>query len=382
MKKEDAFSIVAYILMIAVALLVGIFVIRDQLQALSSVMDGGQWGIAIGGIAGSFVLNVVLFEVAHIVGAKMGGYRITKVNLFYLNIHRKQDDKWGVNFRSFDGITGEVKIAPKQDAKTDPNPRPYLWAGTLLYIVQLIAGIILIILFADNEKELLWLSTLATIHITLGGMLLLYNIFPAKLDSKNDGYFIRVLTTKTIIRAFNQLLYVEDEVRRGLPAPKMDVVDEINEFTTQLNMLTAIESELQLQYDEAITALDTTLYSEKGHPGARDSIYLLLEKIVVLILANRIEEARKIYEEMKPEEKRIAGQDHSFSGIRRYFLISALLDDSFAESLGAYRNYIKLTTKHSDILSTTEGLLFQRQIGLLKEIKPEYDYVAANQVQK
>ena len=80
MKKQDVAGIIVYVIILALAAVFGLVVIREY-----SPKSGLSSGIFIlfvaGGIVAGVIFNAILFELAHIVGAKVGGYKITFVSI-------------------------------------------------------------------------------------------------------------------------------------------------------------------------------------------------------------------------------------------------------------------------------------------------------------
>ena len=185
MKKEDVSGIVVYLLILAVAVVFGITVLREH--AANSNMDTIIYILyVLGAIITGVLFNAIIFEVAHILGAKAGRYLIVSVDILGLCWY-KEDGKTKFKFSGYDGLTGETKILPKEDAKKEPNPSPYLLFGTLFYLVELIVLVMLFSLF--NVKENKTLSNVGyflLIVAVIGGMIIVYNILPFRLDAMTD----------------------------------------------------------------------------------------------------------------------------------------------------------------------------------------------------
>lgn len=105
MKKEDGLSLIVYAIMIGIAFLVGFIVLKPMI----SEATGFGPGMAIVYILIAILINVIILELAHIIGAKIGGYKIISFNILGLCLYRKEN-KWKFKFSNFDGITGETKI--------------------------------------------------------------------------------------------------------------------------------------------------------------------------------------------------------------------------------------------------------------------------------
>ena len=202
MKKEDVSGIVVYVLILAVAVVFGLVVLREQAANWNNQIVFILY--VLGAIAAGVVFNGVLFELAHIAGAKAGRYSILSVNILGL-LWYKEEGKAKFKFSSYDGLTGETKILPKENAKKEPNPSPFVLFGTLFYLVELIAVIVVFSLINHNTYD--FASNAAyfiLIMAVIGGMVLLYNILPFRLDAMTDGYRMRMTTNAANQKAFNE----------------------------------------------------------------------------------------------------------------------------------------------------------------------------------
>ena len=110
MKKEDISGIIVYLIIIVLAVVFGLTVL--QTHASESTLSGFPYVLyIIGSVLAGAVVNAILFELAHVLGAKIGKYDILSVNILGLCFY-KAEDKTKVKFASFDGLTGETKIVP------------------------------------------------------------------------------------------------------------------------------------------------------------------------------------------------------------------------------------------------------------------------------
>ena len=185
MRKEDVSGIIVYVLILAVAVVFGLTVLREHATYATADMGGMVVYILyiFGAILAGVLFNAIMFEVAHILGAKAGRYLIISVDILGL-LWYKEDGKTKFKFSGYDGLTGETKILPKKDAKKEPNPSPYLLFGTLFYMVELAAVIVVFTLFGQSDQLVLRnVAYFLLVMAVLGGMILLYNILPIKLDS-------------------------------------------------------------------------------------------------------------------------------------------------------------------------------------------------------
>lgn len=112
MKKNEAMGWLVYILMLAIAGVVGFVILRPELSSATLPMNSILFVVIA--VAAGILLSANLLEVGHIIGAKIGGYKINKVNILGMQFQRKEDNKFHFSFSfSFDGLTGETVICPK-----------------------------------------------------------------------------------------------------------------------------------------------------------------------------------------------------------------------------------------------------------------------------
>ena len=218
MKKEDAVSLIVYILMIAIAVLVGWMVISQLFAEFATYLPGqgsANMAFAFLFVVVAIIFNVFFLESGHIVGAKLGGYRVISFNVLGLCWYRSEN-KWKFKFKNFDGLTGETKIAPKKE-KT--SAKTFALMPLIFYVIEFVIFMIIfyVILNLHHSAQhgttyghLGWLVILSMMMIVVGGMIELYNIFPAKLDSLTDGYRLLVLSKKENIEAYNELMRIAE----------------------------------------------------------------------------------------------------------------------------------------------------------------------------
>ena len=140
MKKEDITGLIVYLIIIALAVIFGFTVLQTH-NAESSFSGIGYVLYIIVAVVVGALFNAILFELAHVVGAKIGKYTILSVNILGFCFY-KVDGKTKFKFASFDGLTGETRIVPKKDMVDKANPYPYLFFGSLFFGIEAIAVMI------------------------------------------------------------------------------------------------------------------------------------------------------------------------------------------------------------------------------------------------
>ena len=205
MKKENITGIVVYLVIFALAIVFGLVFLKEYFsQAGDRALEAWQFGLLIlGAVITGAILNAAIFELGHLLGAKIGGYKVVSCSILGLTFY-KDNEKLKLRIANYDGLTGENKITPKANAKKEPNPTFYLLSVTLFYAIEIVLAIILFswISSQDTATNLHWGYFIITAAI-VGALILLYNIIPLKLDAMNDGYRLRQVSGKKNRKAFN-----------------------------------------------------------------------------------------------------------------------------------------------------------------------------------
>lgn len=332
MRKEDIASLVIYGIMIGVAIIVGLTAVQSAFTShyhLSSVMPGPLFAIIA--IVVGLIINVVMLEVGHIIGAKCGGYAVISVNILWFCFYKK-DGKTQFAFKDYDGLTGETKIAPKSDkAKLGY----YIWIPVAMYVIELVSCIVLITLAEDkgidNNSPLHWLSIAALLFIILSSMLALYNLVPIRLDSMTDGYRLMLSSKEENLEAYNELLRIEALRQEGKEVGEIKIFPKITEFTANINLISVYERLGNHEFEKAEELIDMIIADpSKVFQGTYHR--LLAQKLFIKITTLSLEESKQYYEKNVSDELlRFIANDLSMESLRTYILIAGLLDKSNGE---------------------------------------------------
>lgn len=374
MKKEDFSGLIVYLLILAIAVIFGLNVLKVH-AANSGMQTLGYMGFVLGAILTGVLLNAVLFELGHIVGAKIGGYQILSVCILGL-LFQKEGKKTNIKFSPFDGLTGETKILPRAKGEKESNPTPFLWFGTLFYLVELIITIVTFVSLTNanfvDTKVPGNIAHFVLVVGVIGGMILLYNILPLKLDSTTDGYRMTMVTNAANKKAFNELLRVEYAVSLGQEV-EIETFTDITNFTAELNLNKVYLLLDKKQYKEAEELLDITINSKEN---ISEKVYVRAraQKIYINILTKPLEEAKEFYEkEVSMQERRAISNDLSMVSIRTYLLMSGLLDKSRSECLIAIKNVTKCFSRTLKQRQNTEIMLFNEALEKVNNAHPDWE---------
>ncbi len=369
MRKEDVSGIIVYVLILAIAVVFGITVLREH--AMNSGLDTVIYVIYIfGAILSGVLFNAVMYEMAHIAGAKAGRYDIISVDILGLLWYR-EEGKTKFKFKGYDGLTGETVILPKKDVKKEPNPTPYLLFGSLFYAVEIIIIVVVFTLYR-NDDLLKNLAYFLLVMGVIGGMILIYNIIPIRLDAMTDGYRMRMTGNAANKKAFNELLRVEYAISQGATDVEIATFTEITNFTADLNLNKVYMLLEQKKFAEAEELIDIIL---NGKATISEKVYVRArcQKIYINIMTRPLEEAKEFYEKEVPMvERRDISNDRSMVSVRTYLLMSGLLDGSKSECLYAINNVGKCFGNTPKSRKKTEALLFNAAIDKINELHPSW----------
>lgn len=375
MKKEDFTGMVVYLLMIAIAVIFGFTVLKEY--AGVSGMGNLFMLFVLGGIIVGIILSALVIEFGHIVGAKVSGYDIELVTILGFCFY-KNEGKRKFKFSEFDGLTGETKIRLKKDGKDNPNPVPYLLFGPLFLFALLIVSIVLFITLnklagAQRGGDLGRAAYFILIIGVIGAMVLIYNIFPAQLDTTNDGYRFALVSNPTNREAFNEQLRVQRAIENGEENVEIKTFDTITNYTADLNLNKVYAALDKDDYDAAIPYLTKII---EAKDNIKFSIYLRVKALYIYSVVMPQEE-KDIVEyctkEVSLQERKALAADISMPSLRAYILLSGLVDKSESETLLVLNKIIKAYKKSSKSRQSVELRLYNKALNKVIEAHPKWD---------
>ena len=396
MKKEDVISYIVYALILIAAILTVVFAINPLLSGEDAYLNGlpvfsySPVVYSIVTIVISIIFGSILVEVGHVLGAKIGKYKIISVNILYFNFYKTKNaqgkDTFKFRFKSFDGLTGETIVMPVtgKDGKYISKP------GAMIYLPNLLLALFTALSFlgyALSIRDTLVFAPLSLYLVLVFGIMLFYNIIPTKLDSITDGYQMKICSKKSNIPAFNESLRIRSCNILGIDPGETMVFDEVTDYTFEINLVEVYKLLAKNDYASAYKILDK-MYKLRESLNASNKAKLIGQMIYILLidpnnLAN-VELAKKIYySEITSEEKRDVSNASYIETIRAYILISGILELSETEvqyaTSRANSAYRKVESGRKEI----EKVLYQNALKLVKEKHPKWELVINNkQVEK
>lgn len=391
MKKEDVISYIVYALILIAAILTVVFAINPLLSGEDAYLNGlpvfnySPVVYSIITIVISIIFGSILVEVGHVLGAKIGKYKIISVNILYFNFYKTKNaqgkDTFKFRFKSFDGLTGETIVMPVtgKDGKYISKP------GAMIYLPNLLLALFTALSFlgyALSIRDTLVFAPLSLYLVLVFGIMLFYNIIPTKLDSITDGYQMKICSKKSNIPAFNESLRIRSCNILGIDPGETIVFDEVTDYTFEINLVEVYKLLAKNDYASAYKILNK-MYKLRESLNASNKAKLIGQMIYILLidpnnLAN-VELAKKIYySEITSEEKRDVSNASYIETIRAYILISGILELSETEvqyaTSRANSAYRKVESGRKDI----EKVLYQNALKLVKEKHPKWELVINN----
>ncbi len=375
MKKNDTMGYVAYLLMLALAVCVGFFVLRPDFSAGSTYLTISPYILVLLAILIGIVITGVVLELGHLLGAKIGKYEVTGWVCLGLGMKKKKDGKKKFYAGNYDGLTGETIVTPIDTKKS--NPRPIIYMGLLFLFLEIIICVVMLVLASsfikNGETSYYWLKTSSEVVLTVAGMVFLYDVFPSALDSKNDGYLITILNNKTNVIAYNEMLLAEDKLSRGLPKGDTPVYDEVTDFTAAVNDITLYDYLDKGDYAAALTIIEKTIACEKkvSTPVFR---YAEAEKVAIMIDTLPLEEAKKYFIALPLDVKKHIASLSNAPSVRAYVLANGLIEESIGETEAALNKTHDAFRKLPKEKKAVEKKLLKLAVEKVLTAHPDWDF--------
>ena len=361
MKKNDFATIIAYVLMIGVAILMGLLVIKPLLEEYGATISASinTFVLILLSLFGGIISNALLIEFLHLAGAKAGKYDVYSFVILGIGL-KKSKEKKKFGFHTFEGLTGETKLRPKDPKLSSLGL--YVFLPILGFVVEIIVLMVLNSVAEKAGASMAWLRVMCFTILAVAGMIYIYNLFPARLDSDNDGFLLILLTKPANKYAYNNILEAEYCEKFGLPAPAPVVYDEITEFTADLNIKQVANLLVEGKEKEADAILSIHLNPEVKVPS---SVHNLATCYRLAMLLERKDKTagKKAYDELSDDERRYIADLSSMAALRCYVLISSYVENSVNEC-----NYA--IDKVSQVLKATDKEILEAEKSLIdSEVK-------------
>ena len=375
MKKENIFGIIMYLIIFAFAVVYGLTVLQTHFEH-STMTEVWQYAIyIIASIIVGVLIGAILQEFGHWLGAKVGGYKVTKFTILYFTIYL-DNGKYKFGFKNFEGMTGETQIVPNYEKNKNPNPFPFLLYGPIFNLTWFAGALILFFTFNNGNK---FDGDVAYSILTIGlisAVLFVYDIVPVKLDASTDGYRLVALIKSKDRKQFNDLLVAQYEANHGKLEGKEEKAEEVPQVikdTTEGKLLMVYGLIDEKKYDEAQALLDEIAQKEDDltKRGQLDATEL---RLYIKIMTTPLDEMIEYYQnEVSLSLKKEISADYTIVGIRTYLLMAGLLDKSRSECLIVLKHIAKAYKNTPSNRKHAELVLFNDALEKVCQAHPKWE---------
>lgn len=367
MKKNDFATIIAYALMIGLAVMMGLLVIKPVLEQYGATINASINSILliILSLVAGILINALMVEFLHLAGAKIGKYEILSFVILGIGV-KKSKEKKKFGFHSFEGLTGETKVRPLDTKNSSLGL--FVFFPIMGFVIEVIALMIINSVASKGGASMAWLRVMALTILAVGGMIFIYDLFPARLDADNDGFLLMLLTKPANKYAYNNILEAEYCEKFGLPAPAPVVYEDITEFTATLNLHRVANLLVEGKSQEAEKILELHLNPEIKVPTAIHDLSMAY-KLAILLERKDKTAGKKYYDELSDNERAYIAGLSSMAACRCYVLISAFVENSENECNYAI-DKVSTILKHTDpeILEAEKTLIDSE----VKEVRTQH----------
>ena len=368
MKKNDFATFIVYVAMFAVALLVGLLAIKPTIDSYGYAITTVHpalilvFGLLVGGL-----FNAAGLELCHLLGAKMGKYRVYKLTVLGVSFSNKK-----VRLSGFDGLTGETKIAPLDPKESSLSA--YVFLPVLFLFIEFIGCMVGIVLCQSNEAanpSIAWLHIFLITILTVGGMIFLYDLFPAHIESVTDGFLITLLSKPANKEAYNHYLLAQEAEFKGEPILELPIYSELTDFTAGFNLIAAYRLLAEDKAEEALAIINPIVAAEGLSNAMKHHATAL--KLAVLLEKEDRTQGKKFYEELDDGTKKYIADVSSLTALRCYLLIATFVEDTEYEANYAIGKAERSIKSCEPEYKDTEKSLLQLDVDLCRAAKPKWN---------
>ena len=372
MKKNDFATFIVYVVMFAIALAVGFAVIKPIITDYGSALPIPAVLVMVIALFVGVIINAVMLELCHVLGAKVGKYRVLKcvvLGFGVLNVGEKKK----VSIMGFDGLTGETKVAPTDPEENSLNA--YIFFPILFLIVEFVGCLVGIIVCQNLEAStpsIAWLHISLVTILTIGGMVYFYDLFPARIESITDGYLLMLINKPVNRIAYNHLLLAQAAALEGKPAPETQVYTDLTDFTVSLNMITVYRLLGEGKNEEALAIIEPIL-AEGANVSEHIVDYARTLKLNILLEDDNKDKGKKFYGSLADQDKKYIADIGNLVALRAYILIAAFVEGSESETNYAIEKVEKAIRACDPNYKNVEKSLLQLDVDLVREGHPSWE---------
>ncbi len=365
MKKEDVISTIVYLAMLVIVVIVGYFIISANSVAILDSLGNNQSAIYVFVIVAlllGIILNVLFVEIGHALGAKIGGYDILSINIFGLCFYKVLENeklKTKFGFKNFDGLAGETKILPSLK-KEKHSPIPYIIFPFILILLEFLV-LYLLFIFINDDSSLAFIKYGWVLISTVGGLFILYNYIPFKLDTTTDGYRYTLLIKKINVEAYNTRLKIEGDILLNKDSKDYHVFEEITDYTADVNFLSLYNYLEKSDFNKAHELVDKIINTE-SKVSTETIEKAKTWKLYLYLKENKLDEAKNYFDSLDDHSKEYVKKDKSMLALRTYSYYLGKIEKSASLFDEAGVKYLKTNKSELSLFKDKDKTLFENDV--------------------
>ena len=365
MRKEEVTTLLVYAVMIGIAIYVGVNLIAPAFVKLA-ITGLSQYVYAIITIFGAFLINVILLELSHVLGALAAGYRINTVNILGLALVRTNLG-FQLRFQPYEGLTGETIVTPKAKKL---HPRLWLLSGLYGYLLLIVVALFIGYGLFNDEQ---WGRYASVVVIAVGGMLMIYNFVPFKLDTVNDGYRLATLSTPKGNATYEELQRIEAAYKKGEDPKPFKIFKELNHLSLQVYFHKIYQAIVDGDYPEAKKDLKTIAKAPRMTEVIQQKIAML--ETYLYFLQAKGKTASTYYYNLSSKQRKYLSHDANMTTLSAYLYVAGIIEDSYSEATYTFeRQRIAIKKINESGRKAAEAIMFNRVLKLVKKKHPTWRF--------
>lgn len=339
-----------------------------QLQKVEPKINGTLYIFIV--VLVTIFVNFLVYSGFKFFGGLIGGYQLTKLELFGLTIifpHQK-GKKNIVKFKLSNFLDFHYVMTPK---KEKPNHYLYLLSGMFGYII--LSVIVIGVAFIFKSGSTMQLSLFFS--LSYGALIPLYELLPCRLDYANDCFLLIKTRKKEDLEAYHTELR---NIRHLLLDEDIETL-KFEKYDTYHKSHMLFYNYLEALYNDDIdSALDylTKLQSYMIYYPDDLKINAISEKLFVRLFSEDYEGAEEFYGTLSHEFKHRITDSDFLNQYRSNLVVSALINNSLQETSDALKShnaYIERMKGYKSKRKVREEELFGLALDQIKAARPNWN---------
>jgi hypothetical protein len=209
--------------------------------------------------------------------------------------------------------------------------------------------------------------------IAVGGMLMIYNFMPFKLDTVTDGYKLATLTTAKGNDVYEELQRIEKMYKLGKSPKPFKVFKELNNLNVQIYFHKIYQAMVDEAYKEAIDDLNKLAASPRLGETLQQKIFIL--QTYIAFIENKPKAASNFFYELSSKQRKYLSNDNNMLTLSTYLYVAGLIEESYSEATYTFeRQAVSIKKIQESGRKAAEAILFDRVLKLVKKKHPTWRF--------